>query len=54
MMVKLAVKPADGQYGASNEVKGYDVVGGETAEAAPAAAAATASVGGGSTPPWKK
>ena len=54
LMVKLAVKPADGQYGASNEVKGYDVVGGETAAPAAAPAAATASVGGGSTPPWKK
>jgi len=53
MMVKLAVKPADGQYGASNEVKGYDVVSGATAAPAPAAATATASVGGGSTPPWK-
>ena len=53
MMVKLAVKPADGQYGASNEVKGYDAVDGATAAPAPAAATATASVGGGSTPPWK-
>ena len=51
MMVKLAVKPADGQYGASNEVKGYDAVDGATAAPAPAAAA-TASAGV-NTPPWK-
>jgi hypothetical protein len=24
LMVKLAVKPADGQYSASNEIKGYE------------------------------
>tara|TARA_R110002153_G_scaffold268816_1_gene433992 strand:+ start:618 stop:1094 length:477 start_codon:yes stop_codon:yes gene_type:complete len=54
LMVKLAVSPANGQYEASNEVKGYDAVGDASASPAPAAAAATASVGGGSTPPWKK
>ena len=26
-MVKVAVKPADGEYSASNEVKGYDAAG---------------------------
>jgi hypothetical protein len=34
-MVKLAVKPADGQYGASNDIKEYAA----TKGAAPAAAA---------------
>jgi hypothetical protein len=51
MMVKLAVKPADGQYGASNEVKGYDAVDGATA--APASEAAATASAGVSTPPWK-
>ena len=51
LMIKLAVKPADGQYGPSNEVKGYEAVsGGIAAVAAPVAATASA---GGSTPPWK-
>jgi hypothetical protein len=45
-MVKVAVKPADGQYSASNEIKEYAATdsGGGT-KAAPAAAA---------TPPWKR
>ena len=46
-MVKLAVKPGDGQYGPSNDIKEYAAVEG-AAQAAPAAAA------GGSTPPWKR
>ena len=51
LMIKLAVKPADGQYGPSNEVKGYEAVsGGIAAVAAPVSATASA---GGSTPPWK-
>jgi len=53
LMIKLAVKPAQGEYGASNEIKGYDAVGGATTAPAPAAVAATASAGV-STPPWKK
>ncbi len=51
MMVKLAVKPADGQYGASNDIKEYAATGGATASPAPAAAAAP---GGTATPPWKR
>ena len=51
LMVKLAVKPADGQYGASNDIKEYAATGGATASPAPAAAAAT---GGTATPPWKR
>ena len=48
LMVKLAVKPADGQYGASNDIKEYAATGG----AAPATAAAA--VVSASTPPWKR
>ena len=51
LMVKLAVKPADGQYSASNDIKEYAATGGATASPAPAAAAAT---GGTATPPWKR
>jgi hypothetical protein len=46
LMVKLAVKPADGQYGASNDIKEYAA----TKGAAPAAAAVVNT----STPPWKR
>jgi len=53
LMIKVAVKPAQGEYGASNEIKGYDAVGGATTAPAPVAVAATASAGA-STPPWKK
>lgn len=45
MMVKVKVKPASGDYSASNEVDDYAAV-----EAKAAAAAAS----GGSTPPWKR
>lgn len=45
-MVKVAVKPGDGQYGPSNEIKEYAA----TEGAAPAPAAAPAA----STPPWKR
>lgn len=47
MMVKVKVKPASGDYSASNEVDDY---------AAPdkAAAPAAAASGGASTPPWKR
>jgi len=51
LMVKLAVKPADGQYSASNDIKEYAATGGATASPAPAAAAAP---GGTATPPWKR
>lgn len=46
-MVKLKVKPGEGNYGPSNEIDGYEAVasgGGSTA--APAASS--------STPPWKR
>jgi hypothetical protein len=46
LMVKVAVKPASGDYGASNEIKEY---------AEPEKkAAAPASGGGAATPPWKR
>jgi len=51
LMVKVAVRPADGQYDASNDIKGYAAC--DTQVAAPAAAA-TASVNGAATPPWKR
>jgi hypothetical protein len=46
-MVKLAVKPADGQYSASNDIKEY-----AAQDKAPAGAAAPAA--SSSTPPWKR
>ena len=49
LMVKLAVKPADGQYSASNDIKEYAETGGATESPAPAAA-----TGGTATPPWKR
>jgi hypothetical protein len=49
LMVKLAVKAADGQYSASNEIKGYEAAkGGAAMQAAATASAGTA------TPPWKR
>lgn len=54
-MVKIAVKPADGQYGPSNEIKGYEAVksgGGAPAQSQGAATQAASS--GGATPPWKR
>ena len=47
-MVKVAVKPADGAYSASNEIKEYAAVekGG--------ASSAQASTSSASTPPWKR
>ena len=49
LMVKVKVKPADGQYSASNEVAGYEAPGKPVLqETAPVAAS------GGATPPWKR
>jgi hypothetical protein len=48
-MVKVAVKPGDGQYSASNEIKGYEATSGGSA--APTAAPAAS---GAATPPWKR
>ena len=56
LMVKISVKPADGQYGASNEVKGYeaalDVVAAVTG--APVAVSSAGAAGAVSVPPWKR
>lgn len=49
LMVKVKVKPADGQYSASNEVQGYEAVKKDGASAPAATTAAKAS-----TPPWKR
>ena len=58
LMVKVAVKPADGQYSASNEVKGYDSAGTEarfgTASASVEPPVAAAAANGSATPPWKR
>ena len=50
LVVKVAVKAADGQYSASNEIKGYSSAKTNgAATAAPAAAPAAAAA-----PPWKR
>lgn len=53
LMVKVAVKPADGEYSASNEVKGYDAAG-ATASAPVEIPVAAAAANGSATPPWKR
>jgi hypothetical protein len=53
LMVKVAVKPADGDYSASNEVKGYDAAG-ATASAPVEIPVAAAAANGSATPPWKR
>ena len=45
LMITVRVKPAEGNYQASNEIAGYEPCEGGAPAAAPAAAA---------TPPWKK
>lgn len=59
LMIKLAIRPADGQYEASNDVKDFKAVGG----AAPAAAAAgsmasnnapAAPAAASAAPPWAR
>lgn len=57
--VKLSVRPAKGEYEASNDVKGYRPIGeGAAAPEAPANRFATrtpaAAASGAKTPPWKK
>ena len=61
LMIKLAIRPADGQYEASNDVKDFKAVGG-TATAAPAAVGAMASnsaapaaqASASAAPPWAR
>jgi hypothetical protein len=45
LMVKVAVKPGDGQYGPSNDIKEYSALD---------KASAPASGGAAATPPWKR
>jgi hypothetical protein len=52
LSIKLATKPADGQYEASNEVKAFKAIEG-AAMPRPAATSAPASAGT-ATPPWGK
>jgi hypothetical protein len=64
LMVKVSVKPADGNYEAQNEVKGFAAIGAAVATTpagvvpVPAVGAkpsyAQAAAAGGSTPPWKR
>ncbi len=51
LSIKLKIKPADGQYEASNEVVAWKAVEGS---APPAAKASGGSNGGGGKPPWAK
>ena len=53
LMVKVKVKPADGQYSASNEVAGYEAVGKTTTQET-VSVGASSSASGGATPPWKR
>ena len=52
LMVKVAVRPAENGYDASNDVKGYDAASGSSASVAVAAEPAVAN--GSATPPWKR
>ena len=52
LMVKVAVRPAENGYDASNDVKGYDAASGSPASVAVAAAPVAAN--GAATPPWKR
>ena len=53
LMVKVKVKPADGQYSASNEVAGYEAVGKTTTQET-LSTGASSGASGGATPPWKR
>ena len=58
LQIKLAVRAADGQYEATNEVKGFKAIGGAPAGAAPAfaapAQAQAPAAAASSAPPWAK
>lgn len=52
LRIKVKVRPADGQYQASNEINGYEPLNGATAtNTAPTQKPAAT---GAATPPWKK
>jgi hypothetical protein len=52
--IRLEVKPADGQYSESNDIKGYKSIGGTMPAAAPAfaSAAPAAAAPAKAAPPW--
>lgn len=62
LLVKIKVKPADGQYGPSNDVRAYKPLNGTTAKPKTAAApaqprqtqAATTAAPAGNKPPWMR
>jgi len=56
LVVKLAIKPADGQYEAGNEVKAYKAGNGSAAPAPsfPAPSSAVSQPASASAPPWAK
>ena len=56
LVVKLAIKPADGQYEAGNEVKAYKAGNGSAAPAPsfPAPSGAVSQPASASAPPWAK
>jgi len=54
LMVKLAVRPAENGYEASNEVKGYDAAGAVKSVGEGLGAVAPAASNGSATPPWKR
>ena len=58
LQIKLAVRAADGQYEATNEVKGFNAIGGTPATTAPAfaapARAQAPAAAASSAPPWAK
>ncbi len=55
LMVKLAVRPAENGYDASNEVKGYDAASGAVKSVGEGlGAVAPAASNGSATPPWKR
>lgn len=53
LQIKVAIRPASGQYGESNEVKGFKSAGG-SAPVVPSAPAAAPAAAKGATPPWMK
>lgn len=58
LMIKLAIRPADGQYEASNDVKDFKAVGGTAPAAAGAAMASNnapaAPAAASAAPPWAR
>jgi hypothetical protein len=53
LSIKLIVKPADGQYDASNDIKGFKAISGATLPA-PSATPQSAPSSPSATPPWAR